>query len=110
MADTEAARAFLATCTPAEESRVKVVDRGEIGQADYQAVLFEGDGDALRELNQLVATRSGPIVSVQGLSTYELAGGAQYTLEGLIREVSVSVNTAARSEEQTSELQSLMHI
>src|SRR3546814_1779302 len=48
MADTEAARAFLATCTPAEESRVKVVDRGEIGQADYQAVLFEGDGDALR--------------------------------------------------------------
>src|SRR3546814_181776 len=95
MADTEAARAFLATCTPAEESRVKVVDRGEIGQADYQAVLFEGDGDALRELNQLVATRSGPICSVQGLSTYELAGGAKYTREGLMREVSVSVNTAA---------------
>src|SRR3546814_20904487 len=79
----------------AEKSRVKVVDLGEIVQDHYQVFLFEGEGDALLKLKQLVATRSGPIVSVQGLSTYELAGGAQYTLEGLMREVSVSVNTAA---------------
>jgi RHH-type proline utilization regulon transcriptional repressor/proline dehydrogenase/delta 1-pyrroline-5-carboxylate dehydrogenase len=95
LADTPAARDFLATCTPEQKKQIRTIPYGEIGQADYQAVLFEGDGDALRELNQTVAARSGPIVSVQGLSKDELASGHAYSLERLLREVSVSVNTAA---------------
>jgi RHH-type proline utilization regulon transcriptional repressor/proline dehydrogenase/delta 1-pyrroline-5-carboxylate dehydrogenase len=95
LADTDAAREFLADCPPEQKKRIRSVPYGEIGQADFQAVLFEGDGDALRELNQVVAARSGPIVSVQGLSADELAAGHGYSLERLVREVSVSVNTAA---------------
>lgn len=95
MVDTPASRAVVDSCTEAEKERIRVLDSNAIEQADYQGVLFEGDGDALRELNQLVAKRPGPIVSVQGLSTYELAAGAEYAMEILLREVSVSVNTAA---------------
>ncbi len=58
-------------------------------------MLFEGDSDALRELNRSVAARAGPIISVQGLRSDEIASGASYRLERLLREVAVSVNTAA---------------
>jgi len=95
MADTEASRAFLAACTPEQKKRIGVLDGGAIAQADFQAALFEGDSDALRELNRQVAARPGPIVSVQGLSADDLAAGVGYSLEGLLREMSISVNTAA---------------
>ncbi|MDS1141304.1 trifunctional transcriptional regulator/proline dehydrogenase/L-glutamate gamma-semialdehyde dehydrogenase [Pusillimonas sp. SM2304] len=95
LADNEAGRAFLEGCDPPARQRIRLLAEGDREQADYDAVLFEGDSDALRELNRAVARRSGPIISVQGLSSDELAGGAGYRLERLLREVSVSVNTAA---------------
>lgn len=61
----------------------------------YDAVLFEGDGDELCALNKTVASRTGPIIPVQGLSTDDIGNGMRYTLVPLVREVSVSVNTAA---------------
>ncbi|CAM5221564.1 Bifunctional protein PutA OS=Castellaniella defragrans OX=75697 GN=HNR28_000344 PE=3 SV=1 [Castellaniella defragrans] len=71
------------------------VGPGELAAADYQAVLFEGDGDALLALNQAVAARSGPIVPVLARRSDELSAGAAYPLEMLVREVSICVNTAA---------------
>ena len=93
--DTGAGQVFFAARTADEKKSIRLVANDEVEQGDYQAVLFEGDSDALRELNQAVAQRQGPIVSVQGLSSDELAAGQGYRLERLRREVSVSVNTAA---------------
>ncbi|HUG58245.1 MAG TPA: aldehyde dehydrogenase family protein, partial [Candidimonas sp.] len=93
--DTGAGQVFFAARTADEKKSIRLVANDEVEQGDYQAVLFEGDSDALRELNQAVAQRQGPIVSVQGLSSDELAAGQGYRLERLWREVSVSVNTAA---------------
>lgn len=66
-----------------------------IENGSYDAVLFEGDSDALCTLHQTVASRDGPIVSVQGLSTDDIAHGRQYQAVLLLREVSTSINTAA---------------
>ncbi len=92
---SDAGRAFFTARSTAELKTIRLAGIDEIEQGDYQAVLFEGDSDALRALNQAIAARPGPIVSVQGLSSDELAAGHSYRLEGLLREVSVSVNTAA---------------
>ncbi|MGE8591349.1 MAG: hypothetical protein ACN6OD_18445, partial [Alcaligenes sp.] len=77
------------------EQGVEQIDLSELGCADYDAVLFEGDGDELEQLAIQVAQREGAIVGVQGLSTQELRRGAAYAAERLMREVSVSTNTAA---------------
>ena len=63
---------------------------------DFQAVLFEGDSDALRDLNRQLATRPGAIVAAQGINRDALASGAQdYALVPLVEEQSVSTDTAA---------------
>ncbi|TAN27791.1 MAG: trifunctional transcriptional regulator/proline dehydrogenase/L-glutamate gamma-semialdehyde dehydrogenase [Castellaniella sp.] len=67
----------------------------DVVTADYQAVLFEGDGDDLLHLTQLVAGREGPIIPVIARRSDELANGIAYPLEMLVREVSVCINTAA---------------
>ena len=64
-------------------------------QADYHAVLFEGDGDALQALNQRIAQRPGAILAVHGLTPDAVAAGAAYVPERLLTERSISVNTAA---------------
>jgi RHH-type proline utilization regulon transcriptional repressor/proline dehydrogenase/delta 1-pyrroline-5-carboxylate dehydrogenase len=64
--------------------------------APADAVLFEGDSDALHAVNQSVAARPGPLVPVQGVTRADLADGrAGYALEWLLLERSVSNNTAA---------------
>jgi RHH-type proline utilization regulon transcriptional repressor/proline dehydrogenase/delta 1-pyrroline-5-carboxylate dehydrogenase len=70
---------------------------GDLG-VEYDAVLFEGDSDALQSLVRQIAARGGPIVSVQSVATGafdEGAFGDDYALERLLTERSVSVNTAA---------------
>ncbi len=93
--DTPAARAWMKSLDDATSKLVQLVQREDIETGDYQAVLFEGDGDALRELNRTVAGRPGPIVSVQGLTSEDIAAGQIYRVERLLREVSVSINTTA---------------
>jgi RHH-type proline utilization regulon transcriptional repressor/proline dehydrogenase/delta 1-pyrroline-5-carboxylate dehydrogenase len=95
VAGSGAGLAFFADRDRAESHSIRLVEQEEIAGDDYDAVLFEGDSDALRELNRAVARRDGPIVPVQGLSSDELASGAAYRLEPLLREVSVCINTAA---------------
>ncbi|GLK71194.1 trifunctional transcriptional regulator/proline dehydrogenase/L-glutamate gamma-semialdehyde dehydrogenase [Ancylobacter dichloromethanicus] len=63
--------------------------------AVFDAVLFEGDGDALRQLNEAIAAREGPIVLVHGLAPDDIARGETYPLDLLMLERSTSTNTAA---------------
>lgn len=63
--------------------------------AVFDAVLFEGDGDALRRLNEAIAAREGPIVLVHGLAPDDIARGEVYPLDLLMLERSTSTNTAA---------------
>ncbi len=58
------------------------------GAANFDAVLFEGDADALLAINQEMAARDGPIVPVY-------VGRPDYDLEWLVRERCISTNTAA---------------
>lgn len=76
-------------------SMVALVPDAELDSADYDTVLFEGDGDALLALNRRIAAREGALVSVQGLSSAAIQAGEQYVVERLLAERSVSVNTAA---------------
>jgi RHH-type proline utilization regulon transcriptional repressor/proline dehydrogenase/delta 1-pyrroline-5-carboxylate dehydrogenase len=66
-----------------------------LDEAAFDAVLFEGDGDALQTLAQRVAARPGAIASVQGLTPDAVAGGQGYGIDRLLAERSVSINTAA---------------
>ncbi|OZI74476.1 trifunctional transcriptional regulator/proline dehydrogenase/L-glutamate gamma-semialdehyde dehydrogenase [Bordetella genomosp. 12] len=95
-ADTPGAREWLASLDPAlRDERVAVLEDSEVDAADFQAVLFEGDGDALRHLNQRIARREGPILAVHGLSPDEVAAGVAYAPERLLNERAISINTAA---------------
>jgi delta-1-pyrroline-5-carboxylate dehydrogenase (PutA C-terminal domain) len=95
LVDTPAARNFLGSMPESARSEAQLVQLDALDGHEFDAVLFEGDSDALRELNQRLAAREGPIVSVQGLSTEALRNGAQYYPDGLLLERSLSVNTAA---------------
>ena len=57
----------------------------------FDAVIYHGDSDQLRELCEQVAARDGAIVSVQGFAR----GETNLLLERLYVEHSLSVNTAA---------------
>jgi RHH-type proline utilization regulon transcriptional repressor/proline dehydrogenase/delta 1-pyrroline-5-carboxylate dehydrogenase len=94
--DTPAARAQLAALPEAERTQARVLAADQALAADIHAALFEGDPDALRALNRQLAQRDGPILSVQGLASDEIASGrGRYALERLVVERAVSTNTAA---------------
>ncbi|MER1968598.1 trifunctional transcriptional regulator/proline dehydrogenase/L-glutamate gamma-semialdehyde dehydrogenase [Castellaniella sp. GW247-6E4] len=90
--DTPAGHAFQ---EQVRDAAVGLAGENVVSEGDFQAVLFEGDGDDLLALSQAVAARPGPIVPVQGLRSEELSAGGAYSLEMLVREVSICVNTAA---------------
>lgn len=74
------------------------IDRVSCSEAanGITAILFEGDSDALRDLNMAVAEWPGPLVPVFGVSREELGRGADdYPLDWLLEEKTVSTNTAA---------------
>lgn len=93
--DGDGLRSYLAKVDGTVRERIDVISPGKIDEAAFDAVLFEGDGDALLALNRELAARDGPIVSVQGLTPDSLAHGAHYALEPLLLERAVSINTAA---------------
>ncbi len=93
--DTPAARAFQAASKEAKTAGVAFVSDADVDSAAFEAVLFEGDGDALGALNRRIAERPGAILSVQGLTSDALLAEHSYALDRLLTERSVSVNTAA---------------
>jgi len=95
LAETPQLQSLLAKTDSVDRTRVDTVAKNQIDGAAFDAVLFEGDSDALLELNRRLAAREGPIVSVQGLTSDSLAHGMHYALEPLLLERAVSINTAA---------------
>ncbi len=93
--DTYFARSFVRGLDEAEKDYASLVCDSHLDETAFDAVLFEGDSDALRELNCRIVLRPGPLVSVQGLSTEAILSGERYAPEVLLVERSVSVNTAA---------------
>src|SRR5690606_18615922 len=93
--ENDAGRDFYNSCSDQEKKIARLIGSDQLPALDFQTVLFEGDSDALLAWNKELAQRDGPIVSVQGLRTEALMAGDSYRLERLLREVSVSVNTAA---------------
>lgn len=71
--------------------RSHIVLSEEVYGAEFDAVIFHGDADRLREVCQQVAAREGAIVSVQGMAR----GDHRLLLEPLLIERSLSINTAA---------------
>ncbi len=62
----------------------------EFAAAAFDVVLFEGEDDALIALARELAEREGPIITL-----YRSRPGEPYRLDGLVRERSISTNTAA---------------
>ncbi len=87
--------AFVAGLDAADRPRCRLIDPRELDTLDFQVALFEGDADAYVAFNVLMAGRPGPIITTQGLTTDAIESGACYCLDRLVREVSLSVNTAA---------------
>ncbi|CAN5398082.1 trifunctional transcriptional regulator/proline dehydrogenase/L-glutamate gamma-semialdehyde dehydrogenase [soil metagenome] len=61
----------------------------------FAGALVEGDADRVRALSQELALRSGPIVTLQALPDADVDGAADYDLDMLVEEVSISINTTA---------------
>ncbi|KKW68212.1 transcriptional regulator [Lampropedia cohaerens] len=75
--------------------RIAWLSREQYAASSFQQALFEGDPDELLAFQQQLAQRPGPLVGVQGLTQEELRQGACYAPERLVREVALSINTAA---------------
>ena len=70
-------------------------DADAAAETSVALALFEGDGEALRRFSVRMSRREGPVVTVFALSSDEIEDGHEYPLEFLLRERSLSVNTAA---------------
>ena len=63
---------------------------------DFAAALFEGEPSMTAAWARQLAARDGPIVTAQCLTPDDISGGnAYYSLEWLVTERSISINTAA---------------
>jgi len=87
--------AALAGLPASLSERIAIVDE-PLNAPELAAVLFEGDSDALLALERRLAEREGALVAVNGVARDDLAAGRDdYSLERLIDEQSISINTAA---------------
>lgn len=94
MAVTGAPRDWLAGLGGAAAARIVWVEDA-LAAPDLAAALVEGDADAARAAAARLAARDGAIVPLQARSSAALAAGDGYRLDGLVEEVSTSINTTA---------------
>ncbi|MDR3494189.1 MAG: trifunctional transcriptional regulator/proline dehydrogenase/L-glutamate gamma-semialdehyde dehydrogenase [Ancalomicrobiaceae bacterium] len=76
------------------EARIAVAE-GDLGAADIAAALIEGGPDRLVSELQGLAALPGAVVTAQAASGDTAVSAGAYWLDGLLEEVSVSINTAA---------------
>jgi RHH-type proline utilization regulon transcriptional repressor/proline dehydrogenase/delta 1-pyrroline-5-carboxylate dehydrogenase len=69
--------------------------QGDVASWDFTAALVEGAASIAALWARLLAARDGPIVTPQCLPPEEIASGAGYSLDWLVTERSISINTAA---------------
>ncbi len=82
---------LLPTLPSAVRARIDV----DAAAQDCAAVLFEGDSDALLQLGKTLAQQAGAILPIHAVPSDFLSSGADYALEWLLAECSISTNTAA---------------
>lgn len=92
--DCPAVREWINQTSP-DPTRYIVVQDEQLDEMTCQSVLFEGDTDALKQMNLRIASRPGAIAVVQGRTQDALMAGKGYILDLLVREQSISTNTAA---------------
>jgi RHH-type proline utilization regulon transcriptional repressor/proline dehydrogenase/delta 1-pyrroline-5-carboxylate dehydrogenase len=90
--DAEHFRAFLNAMPSELQSLWQAADTD---RARGSLALFEGDGDGLCRFSVRVAQQEGPVIPILALSSHEIWTGTDYPLEFMLRERSISVNTAA---------------
>jgi RHH-type proline utilization regulon transcriptional repressor/proline dehydrogenase/delta 1-pyrroline-5-carboxylate dehydrogenase len=89
--DDELHRALLKSLPAEVQKRISLRAQPLAASEAFDAVIYQGDADQLRTVCETVASREGPIVSVQGFAR----GETNLLLERLLIERSLSVNTAA---------------
>lgn len=90
-ADGPLQRELYATLPDVIQQQITLASPDTVLNQPFDAVIYHGDSDQLRQLCELVAAREGAIVQVQGLAR----GDSAIQLERLYLERSLSVNTAA---------------
>ncbi|NLY63841.1 MAG: aldehyde dehydrogenase family protein, partial [Alcaligenaceae bacterium] len=93
--DSSNTRPWLDKAEAGLREQASLIADTQIDEAGFDAVLFEGDSDGLRNLNLRLSQRKGPIMIAYGLSLEEIIQGKQYPWLGLVHEQSISTNTAA---------------
>jgi RHH-type proline utilization regulon transcriptional repressor/proline dehydrogenase/delta 1-pyrroline-5-carboxylate dehydrogenase len=92
---------LLAQLPPGIRNRTCLVENSierscESEPDDFAAALFEGEPSMAAASARQLAARDGPIVTPQCLTADDISGGkAYYSLEWLVTERSISINTAA---------------
>jgi RHH-type proline utilization regulon transcriptional repressor/proline dehydrogenase/delta 1-pyrroline-5-carboxylate dehydrogenase len=66
-----------------------------LGARGLAFALLEGDEAVTSESLRKLASRTGPIVRLQALSSARLAAGEDYNLTDLVEESAIATNTAA---------------
>lgn len=89
--DAPLQRELAKTLPKAVTERLHFAKPEALMNAFFDAAIYHGDSDQLRELCEQIAARDGAIVSVQGFAR----GETNLLLERLYHERSLSVNTAA---------------
>ena len=89
--DAPLQRALVKQLPKAVAERIRFAKPDQLMAQRFDAVIYHGDSDQLRELCEQVAARDGAIVSVQGFAR----GETNLLLERLYHERSLSINTAA---------------
>ncbi|WP_114193431.1 trifunctional transcriptional regulator/proline dehydrogenase/L-glutamate gamma-semialdehyde dehydrogenase [Edaphovirga cremea] len=89
--ETETHRALHRRLPAVVQTQIDFTRDWRAETTEFDAVIYHGDSDQLRELCEHIAQRNGAIVSVQGFTRGETA----IALERLLLERSLSINTAA---------------
>ena len=87
----QASQTLLARLPQAVQRCIDATANWPAEDTEFEAVLHHGDADKLRQICQVLAQRSGPIVGVEAYAQ----GDREILLERLYIERSVSTNTAA---------------
>jgi RHH-type proline utilization regulon transcriptional repressor/proline dehydrogenase/delta 1-pyrroline-5-carboxylate dehydrogenase len=92
--------ALLAQLPAAIRTRACLVENSperlfENAPDDFTAALFEGEPSMAAAWARELAARDGPIVMPQCLTPEDISAGPAYSLEWLLTERSISINTAA---------------
>ncbi len=85
------AQPLLQRLPAAVQACVSLAQRWDAPEATYELVLLDGGADELADVQQRLANRPGPVIAVERLQP----GSTAVSLERLLVERSVSINTAA---------------